>query len=711
MKTIPSFLVVLTMLFPILSLDSHAEEGMWLFNDPPREDIRERYGFELTDAWLDHLRLASIRFNNGGSGSFVSQDGLILSNHHVGADAIQKLSTPERDLLRDGFVARTLAEELPCVDLELNVLLNIEDVTGRVNDAIPANAGPEEAARARRAIVAEIERESLEATGLRSDVITLYQGGRYHLYQFKRYTDIRLVFAPELQAAFFGGDPDNFEYPRYNLDAALFRAYENDQPVQVSNYLAWSKAGPADGELTFVSGHPGRTSRLLTMSELAYLRDVQFPYTLERLNRLEVLLHAWSQRSEENARRAKDDLFGVQNSRKARNGGMAGLLDPALMGHKADAERAFRRALESNPEWKPAEAAYELIDAAQRELERIALRYRMLEARHGFQGTLFDIARTLLRAGDERSQPDGQRLPEYSDASRASLELDLFSSKPVYADLEQLLLADSLTFLTTKLGIQDPLVQAVLAGQAPAVRAAELIAGTRVHEVKFRRALYDGGAQGVAAAKDPMIELARLVDAEARSLRERLEAQDEIKQQAHAAIARARFALQGTSVYPDATFTLRLSYGTVQGYREGNQSLPAMTRMAGLFERADAMDHRPPFDLPELWLERRQALDLETYINFVGTHDIIGGNSGSPVVNRAGELVGLIFDGNTHSLVLDFVYEDEKARSISVHSAAILEALRNVYRAEHLVHELTTGQLPKRTDQTVGDEQSPKNRR
>jgi hypothetical protein len=696
MKTHPTAPFAASLLLTLLPLAPQAEEGMWLFTDPPRQALLEQYGFELTDAWLDHVRLASVRFNNGGSGSLVSADGLVISNHHVGADAIQKLSSTHRDYLRDGFLARSPAEELRCVDLELNVLQSIEDVTARVNDAIPADASAEEAARARRAVIAAIEQESLEQTGLRSDVVTLYQGGLYHLYRFQRYTDVRLVFAPELQTAFFGGDPDNFEYPRYNLDVALFRIYENDRPVSVIHHLAWSSQGPTEGELTFVSGHPGRTSRLLTMAELTYLRDVQFPYTLERLYRLEVLLNAWSQRDVENARRAKDELFGVQNSRKARDGALAGLLDPTLMGRKADAERTLRQTLESRPGSAAAAAAYTRVEAAQREIQQHALRYRLLEAQHGFHSTLFRIARTLLRAGEERPKPNGERLPEFSDAARASLELNLFSTQPIHADLEQLLLADSLTFLTTQLGSHDPLVKTVLAGHSPRGRAAQLIAETQVQNVPFRRNLYEGGAEAVTRANDPLIELARSIDKEARQLRQRVEALDETKQQAHATLARARFELEGTSGYPDATFTLRLSYGTVQGYVDNTQPIPAMTPLSGLFDRADAMNQRPPFDLPALWHKRKKTLNLNTPINFVGTHDIIGGNSGSPVLNRNAEFVGIIFDGNIHSLVLDFAYDDDAARSISVHSAAILEALRNVYRAPHLVTELTSGRMPSR---------------
>lgn len=668
-----------------------ADEGMWLYENPPRQILKERYDFELTPEWLEHLMKSSVRFNSGGSGSFVSADGLVLSNHHVGADALQKVSTPEHNYLRDGFHAQRPGDEIKCVDLELNVLQSIEDVTARVNDAIPAGASAEEAVLARRKIIATIENESLDQTGLRSNVTTLYQGGQYHLYRFKRYTDVRLVFAPEQQIAFFGGDPDNFEFPRYDLDVCLFRVYENDKAVHVDHSLTWSASGAKEGELTFVSGHPGRTSRLLTMAELEYLRDVQFPYTLDRLKRLEVLYRSWSERSEENARRAKDELFGVQNSRKARDGGMAGLYDPVLMGRKAEVERLFRQRLAASGQFPAAVAAYDQLAAAQKVIAKQALRLRLLEAEHGFNSESFGIARTLLRAGDERPKPNGERLKEFSESNREPLELDLFSDKPIHQDLEILKLADSLTFLGEKLGLQDPLVQKILAGQSPRVRAAALIQGTQVRDVAFRKKLYEGGADAVAAAQDPLIELARIVDGEAREARKLVEAQDELKQQAQAAIAKARFALEGTGQYPDATFTLRLSFGRIQGYEENGQQIAPFTTFAGLFERHAQMKGLPPFDLPPRWLKKKSALNLKTPLNFINTADIIGGNSGSPVVNRAGEFVGIIFDGNLQSLVLDFAYDDVQARALSVDSRGILEALDKVYGAKELVRELKTG--------------------
>lgn len=678
----------IVLLFFNAPLAALADEGMWLFNDPPRKLLKERYGFDITDAWLEHVQKSSVRFNSGGSGSFVSADGLIMSNHHVGADALQKLSDKEHDYLKEGFYARTPAEEKPAKDLELNVLMSIEDVTARVNAAVKPDMSDQDAFLARRGIIAEIEKESMDKTGMRSDVVTLYQGGQYHLYRFKRYTDVRVVFAPEQQIAFFGGDPDNFEYPRYDLDVCFFRAYENGKPAKVENYLKWSEQGARDNDLVFVSGHPGRTSRLLTMEELQYMRDTQLPNTLNRLYRLEVLLGAYSERNPENERRAKDDLFGVKNSRKALKGRQAGLLDPEIMQTKAAKEKKLREAVTGNADFKNAEGAWERIAAAQKVIKQNAQRYNLLEAGSAFNSELFGIARTLLRAAEERPKPNRDRLREFGESGRQSLELELFSEKPIYEDLEELKLADSLTYLAGELGAGNEIVQKVLLGKSPRERATELVQKTKVNEISFRKKLYEGGASAVESVKDPMIELARLVDDEARALRKIIEAQSEAKQQAHAQIAKARFAMEGTSNYPDATFTLRLSFGAIKGYQESGKRIPPFTTFAGMYDHAKEHEFKPPYDLPKIWLDRKSRLDLKTQLNQVCTADIIGGNSGSPVIDRKGEIVGLIFDGNIQSLVWDVVYTDEQGRAVSVDSRGILESLREVYSARRVADEL-----------------------
>src|SRR5262245_9425645 len=668
----------------------HADEGMWLYSNAPKEYLKKKYGFEPTDQWLDHARLASVRFNSGGSGSFVSPDGLVMTNHHVGADDLQKLSDEKNDYLKNGFHARTLAEEKKTDGLELNVLLKIEDVTAKVQAAVKDGMSPADAADARRKAIAAIEKASADdAKGIRADVVTLYAGGAYHLYTFKKYTDIRLVFAPEQQTAFFGGDPDNFEYPRFDLDMCFFRVYENDKPVKVDHYLKWSEAGSKEGELVFVSGHPGRTNRQNTMVELEYLRDVQYPFVLSLLNRLEVLYSSWAERTEENRRRVKEDLFGVQNSRKARVGGLAGLQDPKLMARKAAEEKRLRDYIAKHDN-KEAAKAYDTIAEAVQLQRKIARDVNMLESARGFSGHSFEIARTLLRAADELPKPSGERLREFGDAKLGSLKFSLFSSDPIYEDLETVKLADSLTYLASMYGSDNDLVKKVLAGKSPRERAYELVTGTKVRDVEFRKKLFDGGKAAVDAAKDPMIELARSIDGEARAVRKTFETQvEEPKRQAAAAIAKARFGLDGTNTYPDATFTLRLAFGTVKGYTENGKAVAPFTNFAGLYERSKEHGNRPPFDLPPRWEERKSRLDLSTPFNFVCTADIIGGNSGSPVVNKAGEVVGLIFDGNIQSLVLDFIFEDEEARAVSVDSRASVEALRKVYDAGELADELT----------------------
>src|ERR1051326_7570847 len=673
-----------------------ADEGMWLFNNPPRKLLKEKYGFDATDAWLEHVQKSSVRFNSGGSGSFVSQDGPGISNHHVGADALQKFGDKDHDYLRDGFYAHTLAEEKRCLDLELNVLMSIEDVTDRVNAAVKPGVSAEEAFTARRAVINAIEKESFDKTGLRSDVVTLYQGGQYHLYRFKKYTDVRLVFAPEQQIAFYGGDPDNFEYPRYDLDICLFRVYENGKPAKLQHYLKWSAAGAKENELIFVSGHPGRTSRLFTVAELEYVRDRRLPYALERLRGLEVLLLSYSGRSDENARRAKEDLFGVQNSRKAYIGELAGVLNPKLMQQKQAAEKKLRDAVAADSRFQDAIGAWDKIAEAQRVIGENANRYNLLEAGQGFHSELFEIARTLLRAAEEKPKPNAERLREFGDAGLDSLEFQLFSEKPIYDDLEQLLLADSFTFMIGKLGYSDPLVQRVLAGKSPQERASELVRGTKVRDVAFRKKLYQQGKASVDAAHDPMIDLARLIDPDARAVRKIIETQTETKQQAHAQISKARFAIEGTGTYPDATFTLRLAYGSVKGYDENGRPVPFQTTLAGLYERGAEHKNQPPFDIPPRWLQRKGKLNLSTPFNFVSTADIIGGNSGSPVINRQAEFVGIIFDGNIQSLVLDFGFTDQQARAVSVCSPAILEALRKIYDARDLAAELVSGKMKRK---------------
>ena len=675
-----------------------ADEGMWLFNAPPLKQLKEKYQFEPTPQWLEHLQKASVRFNSGGSGSFVSPNGLVITNHHVGADCLQKFGDEQYNYLRDGFYAKTQAEEKKCVDLELNVLMSVEDVTARINGAVKAGMTSEQAADARKAVIAAIEKESKEKTGLRSDVVTLYQGGAYHLYRYKRYDDVRLVFAPEQQIAFYGGDPDNFEYPRYDLDICLFRVYENGQPAKIDNFLKFNSQGPSDSELTFVSGHPGKTDRQLTLDELADTRDRYLPYVLGMFNRREVLELAYSARSFENARKAREDLFGHQNSRKANNGILAGLLDPQIWSALNARGQKLRDAIGRDTKLKSTITAYDRIKRAQGEIVKNAPRYNYLEQERpsvvgyrgprALSGALFKYARLLLRSIDERAKPNGERIPAFRDSARESLELELFSTEPIYDDYEILRLTDSLTDFASQFGENDPLVQKVLAGKSPHERAIELVTGTKLKDVAVRKDLYGKDAAALQAAHDPMIDLARLVDGPAREARKVYDAQEEIKKQAYSEIAKARFAIEGAGSYPDATFTLRLSYGTVRGYEQDGKQIPAFTDFAGLYQRSAEHNNKPPFDLPQRWIDKKANLNLATHFDFVSDADIIGGNSGSPVVNKANEFVGIIFDGNVQSLVLDCIYTDTQARAVSVDSAAIIEALRKVYDAGALADEV-----------------------
>ncbi len=680
---------ILTMLFQTTPA-ARSDEGMWLFNRVPADYLEKTHGFKVNKDWLEHLQKSSVRFNSGGSGSFVSHDGLVLTNHHVGADALQKMGTKDKNYYRDGFHAKTRAEEHKCEAMELNVLMEIEDVTDRVNKAVPEGAPADKAAALRRAVINTIEKEAKDRTKLTPQVVTLYQGGAYHLYLFKKYTDVRLVFAPEQAIAFFGGDPDNFEYPRYDLDICLFRVYEDNKPAKIKHYLSWAREPLKEGDLVFVSGHPGSTKRMNTVADLEYQRNVAYPYLMQRLNRLEVLLSTYSDRSEENRRQAKEYLFSVQNSRKARLGGLQALLDPRLMAAKKAEEARLREKANSDESLAGARKAWDRIAQAQKVRAANQKRATLLENGSGFLTDYFGIARQLVRAADERALPNDKRLREYGEAKLESLTEQLFSAEPIYDEFEIAKLTDSLTFLAGQLGYEDELVQQVLAGKSPVERARELVNGTKLKDVEVRKKLYDGGKKAIEQCKDPMILLAKLVDPASRAVRKVMENEvDEPLKQAYAEIAKVKFALDGTKTYPDATFTLRLAFGLVKGYEEGGKKVPFETTFAGLYERSAEFKNRDPFELPKRWLERKDRLNLKTPFNFVSTADIIGGNSGSPVVNRAGEFVGIIFDGNIQSLRLDFAYDDVEARAVSVDAQGIIEALRKIYDANELADEMT----------------------
>ena len=666
-----------------------ADEGMWLYNAFPKDKVKAKYGFEPTQAWLDHVRLGSVRFNNGGSGSFVSPDGLTFTNHHVGAQCVQELSTHGHDYIKEGFYARTKAEEARCPNLELNELVGMEDVTATIKAAVQPDRSSADAGRAQRAAMSRVEKDCATSTGLRCDVVSFYSGEVYNLYRYKKYTDVRLVFAPEFDAAFFGGDPDNFTYPRYDLDITFFRVYENDRPAYVDHYLRWSKEGVKDKELIFVSGHPGSTGRQRTIAQLEFLRELDYPSRLETYQRRIVLLQNFSAESEENARIAKEHLFSYQNSFKAITGYLAPLNATAIMAGKQADEAKVETTFKSAPKNKDAANPWEEVAGTVKVQRDIYLPLTYIERNRAFNSELAYFARWIVRATEEKTKPNDQRLREYRDSALSSLEQELFSTASIYKSLEILTLADSLAQMRDALGADNPVVRKVLNGKTPGEAAKDLIANTRLEDVSVRKQLYQGGMAAVRVSTDPLIVLMRDIDPDARTLRKQYDDRvDAVEGRAGAAISRTHFAHSGYDQPPDATFTLRLSYGGVQSYVENGKKVPYFTTFAGGFEHAAEHGNQPPYQLPESWMKAKSRLKLTTPLNYISTADIIGGNSGSPTVNRKGDVVGIIFDGNIESLVGRFVYEEEKNRSVAVHAGAIVHALRAIYDAGPLADEL-----------------------
>jgi hypothetical protein len=665
-----------------------ADEGMWTFDNPPSKLLLEKYGFKATQEWLDHVRLSSVRFNDGGSGSFISPNGLVMTNHHVAVGQLQKLSTAGRDYVATGFYAATPAEEPRCPDLELNVLISMDDVSGRVRAAVREGMTAEQALKAREAEIARVEAESKKQTGLRSNVVSLYHGGEYWLYRYKRYTDIRIVFAPERQVAFWGGDWDNFTYPRYDLDVALFRVYENGQPVKTDHYFKWNSAGARIDELVFVPGHPGSTDRLFTVAELKYERDFRYPMILKYYARRIAILGEYAARGPEEERRALVSIFGLENGKKAMTGEYEhGLLSEDILKQKELAEKEFRDKVAADSKWQADfGGAWDAIAGVMKEQEKV---YKPQFYRQLMGSRLASNAATIVFYAAEMKKPDADRLNGYHDSQLEILKYNLFSGAPVYPDLETANLAGTLKMSLEELGPDDPFIKIVLGGRAPDQVASELISGTKLADVAFRQTLFNGGEKAVLSSKDPLIDLARRLEPFFReTIKWNKEHVESRLVPAMEKIGQARFAAYGKSLYPDATFTLRLSYGTVAGYPMNGTQAPYKTTLFGLYDRSLGFDKSNAWALPDRFWARQKTLDLSTPVNFVSSCDIIGGNSGSPVINKDAAIVGLIFDGNIESLAGRFFFDGKANRAVAVHPAYIIEALRKVYDAGALADEI-----------------------
>jgi hypothetical protein len=690
-------IAVAATLLSLIAAPSLADEGMWPFNRLPKAELSRKYGFEPKSDWLRHLQRSSVRLANGCSGSFVSGTGLTLTNHHCAEDCISRLSTAAVDYVKKGFQSKTAADERVCPGFEIHQLAEVNDVTARIEKATKGLDG-EAFHQAFKAESARVEKECATSDDLTCELVSLYHGGVYELYQYRRYRDVRLVFAPEVDIAFFGGDPDNFNFPRYDLDVTFLRAYEGGKPAATPDHLSMAKTPLAPNDLTFTSGNPGSTERLFTVAQLEAVRDHQLIELLLGLARYRGFLVEYGKRSPEAERVAKSELFGVENSFKALRGEHRALLRPDFFAQLEQNERLLRARVDQNPELKKKyAAAWPAIERAMNAPLVLQPDLGWIEApgspRPAWAKTsLFSWAKTLVRGTAEREKPNEQRLEEYTDARLPGLSQRLLAPRPLNRPFEIAKLAFGLDQLREELGADHPFVKQVLGKESPEELARELVMGSRLDDVAERKRLWEGGKAAVAASKDRMIQLALAVDDTGRKLRARYENEvGAVLQKNSELVARARFEVFGTSSYPDATFSPRVSFGTVRGWRESEKLVPSFTRIGGAFERATG---RYPYALPKSWLDKQKQLDLNTPFNFVTDNDIVGGNSGSPVVNRQGELVGLVFDGNIHSLGGSYGYDIAVNRMVAVDVRAIAHALDVIYGQSRI-----TGELSGKTDE------------
>src|SRR5712671_969313 len=680
--------LLLATLLACASVPALADEGMWTFDNFPAAAVKQKYGVTIDQKWLDHVRVSAVRLAGGCSASVVSPNGLVLTNHHCVAGCAQNLSSPEHDYVKNGFFTARPEDEKQCPGTQAEILQTIGDVTPAISGATKGKSDAD-FTRARNAAIANVEKQACtgrEATH-RCQVITLYDGGQYKLYTYRKYSDVRLVFAVEFDTAFFGGDPDNFNFPRYDLDFSFLRLYENGKPVATPEHLTWNASAPKPGELVFVAGNPGGTDRQLTEAELVTLRDVVQPFSLILGSELRGRYTRFAEESAEHMRIANRDLFGLENGLKALRGEHEALLQPSLFDDKRKADAELKAKVNADAKLK-AEIGDPWAEIARAQVARVALAktYNFLEGRAGYGSALFRYARTLVRAAEERAKPNGERFREYADARLPLVEKTLLDKQPVETDLEQLKLEFWFTKLREELTADARETALVLGKDSPENLSRALIA-SKLADPALRKQLWEGGATAIRASNDPMIRFVLKIDDSARGVRKAFEERVEgPMDRASERVAKARFAAYGTTVYPDATFSLRLSYGKIAGWEEPGRTIPPFTDFGGLYARATG---QAPFQLAPRWVDAKGKVDAKTVFNISSDNDIIGGNSGSPLINAKGEVIGAIFDGNIHSLGGEYFFDPKLNRTVSVSTAAMTEALTKVYGRNALVAELT----------------------
>ena len=661
---------------------ARADEGMWTFDNFPSSTVQAKYGFKPSQAWLDHVRQSALRIAGGCTASFVSPSGLIMTNHHCAVECADANSTAAHNYVNEGYYAKTEADEFKCPGFEIDQLQTITNVTPQMMAATKGKSGTQLTA-AIRAENAQLQKACATVATIRCDVVSLYHGGVYDLYKYRRYRDIRLAFIPEFGVAQFGGDPDNFNFPRFDFDVAFIRAYDDNKPASTPQYFKWSKNGSKDGDLVFVPGNPGSTSRQLTVSQLEYLRDNSYPFVLPYLAEERGELQQYGREGAEQARTSRDDVFYIANSFKAITGEEQALQDPQFFGKLVSAEDKIRAQVNARPSLRQYAGAWNQLAALQQRKAQLAMISRF---KSGLNSPYYGFAVNLVRVFEEKAKPNAQRLPEYSDAALVTFEENLLDPTPIYPAEDEVKLAYQLDQMRRMFGPDDAFVKIALDNRSPVDQAHYLDSNTKLGDPNYRKQLYEGGQKAVDASTDPFIVLARKLDAMTRANRKLVEDQVTNPERVLSEeVAKAKFGVTGTKVYPDATFTLRLSYGTVKGYSDYRGNFGPYTTMAGLYARANGAD---PYVLPQSWLDAKSSVNLSTPMNLSTTNDIIGGNSGSALINKNAEIVGLIFDGNIESLGGAFGFDPRENRSVAVDSRALIEGLRHVYHADRIVTEL-----------------------